>query len=533
MRGRSRIVVTSLIALAFACLPSPAYAAYPGENGRIGLVGDPVGGANQDDVYSLNPDDTGLQQLTDDAARDRDVAWSPDGTRIAFASNRDGDDEIHVMNGDGSGVLQLTFDPGSDIQPTWSPDGTRIAFVSDRDGDAEIFVMNADGANPVNLTQNAVGESGPAWSPDGTRIAFSHDYGCHLPCSEINVMNADGSGALQLTHVGEEGGCLFPCNTYFPDWSPDGTKIAYVWNHFDRSEGDSYQELRSLHLASGQTTLLTVGGDAPEFGYFGGDIYGHQWSPDATKIAWVKGQLGLQVANADGSAPTTLSSTWIGGSRPSWQPLPVESPSPHARPRGATPFRVPLVSAYNSCTTPNRQHGPPLAFQSCNPPAPGSSRLTIGVGDGSPAFARGSGGLRMDVVVGAPGPPDDSDVSIRFTLTNVMRASDLSEYTGELRTELTVRRTDRDPPGAAPHSTSMDFPFGFTVPCTPTPGSSLDASTCTSFTSANAIVPLAIEDTHRAIWALDKVRVYDGGADEDADTDAGRSLFMTQGVFVP
>jgi hypothetical protein len=156
------------------------------------------------------------------------------------------------------------------------------------------------------------------------------------------------------------------------------------------------------------------------------------------------------------------------------------------------------------------------------------------VGDGSPAFARGSGGVRMDVVVGAPGPPDDSDVNIRFTLTNVMRASDLSEYTGELRTELTVRRTDRDPPEfGAPQSTSMDFPFGFTVPCTPTPGSSLDASTCTSFTSANAIVPLAIEDTHRAIWALDKVRVYDGGPDEDADSEAGDDLFMTQGVFVP
>ena len=114
-----------------------------------------------------------------------------------------------------------------------------------------------------------------------------------------------------------------------------------------------------------------------------------------------------------------------------------------------------------------------------------------------------------------------------------MRASDLSEYTGELRSEVTVRRTDRDPPGAAPHSTSMDFPFGFTVPCTPTPESSLEASTCTSFTSVNALIPLAVEDTHRAIWALDKLRVYDGGPDEDADTEAGNSLFATQGVFVP
>ena len=139
----------------------------------------------------------------------------------------------------------------------------------------------------------------------------------------------------------------------------------------------------------------------------------------------------------------------------------------------------------------------------------------------------------MDVQLGAPGPPEDSDVLIRFSLTNVMRASDLSEYTGELRSEVTVRRTDRDGLGFAPHSTSMDFPFGFTVPCIPTPGSSLDASSCVSFTSVNAVIPLAVKDTNRAVWALDKLRVYDGGPDEDADTDADNSLFMTQGVFVP
>ena len=107
----------------------------------------------------------------------------------------------------------------------------------------------------------------------------------------------------------------------------------------------------------------------------------------------------------------------------SWQPLPVETLNPHARPKGATPFRVPLVPAYRPCASPNRQHGPPLAFGSCNAPQPESSNLTIGVGDGSPAFARGEGFLRMDVVVGAPGPPEDSDVGIRLRVTNVMRAS--------------------------------------------------------------------------------------------------------------
>ena len=82
----------------------------------------------------------------------------------------------------------------------------------------------------------------------------------------------------------------------------------------------------------------------------------------------------------------------------------------------------------------------------------------------------------MDVLVGNF-PPQDSDIVFRFRLTNVMRSSDLSEYTGSLRAELTVRRTDREPVGGA--STSVDFPFAFTAPCSPTPGSSLDASTVT------------------------------------------------------
>jgi hypothetical protein len=124
-------------------------------------------------------------------------------------------------------------------------------------------------------------------------------------------------------------------------------------------------------------------------------------------------------------------------------------------------------------------------------------------------------------------------VHIAFRLTNVMRVSDLSEYTGELRAQLTVRLTDREPPGFHLWSTTMDFPFGFTVTCVPTPSSNLDASSCVSFTSANAVVPGAVKDTTRAMWALDKVRVYDGGPDGNAETDIGNSLFLTQGVFVP
>src|SRR4029450_3755158 len=112
----------------------------------------------------------------------------------------------------------------------------------------------------------------------------------------------------------------------------------------------------------------------------------------------------------------------------------------YARPKGATPMYLSLVPAYNPCTASNRTHGPPLAYGSRTPPSPGSSNLTVGIGDGNVALSRSVGAVRLNVV-GMPAPPEDSDVRIRFSLTNVMKASDLSEYSGELRGPLTVRRT--------------------------------------------------------------------------------------------
>ena len=526
---RALVLGIALSALA----PISAQATFPGQNGKIAFVGY-QGGPPQPDIYAVNPDGTGLVQLTNDAATDEDPAWSADGARLAWSTNRDGNHEIYVMNADGTGQTRLTTDPAPDSGPTWSPDGTRIAFdrAAATQSRVDIWMMDSDGSNPVQVTNAGFQEQyvDPGWSPDGARLAFGRFLG---------VMDPVGSNRTYLP-TGDACGHCYPVNSRdrAPDWSPDGTKLVYRWTGTDNEFENPLEQIRGHRLD---------GNGEYEVAEEGSGLGDPSWSPDGMKVAFMDfgssqpgEDIGLFTANADGSAATlvpigTVSPYGDFGARGgvSWQPLPVETLNPHARPKGATPFRVPLVPAYQPCTSPNRQHGPPLAFGSCNPPQPASSNLTIGVGDGSPAFARGEGRLRMDVVIGAPGPPDDSDVNLTFRLTNVMRASDLSEYTGELRTELTVRRTDRDPPGAAPHSTSMDFPFGFTVPCTPTPGSSLDASTCTSFTSANAIVPLAIEDTHRAIWALDKVRVYDGGPDEDAETEAGRSLFMTQGVFVP
>ena len=86
------------------------------------------------EIYSMNTDGSDQVNLTNREARDIDPAWSPDGTQIAFASDRTGSFQIHVMDSDGASQVQLTFGPGHHVWPAWSPDGLELAYSSDEQG---------------------------------------------------------------------------------------------------------------------------------------------------------------------------------------------------------------------------------------------------------------------------------------------------------------------------------------------------------------------------------------------------------------
>ncbi len=108
------------------------------------------------------------RNLTKHPADDTMAAWSFDGKRIAFISNRDGNWEIYVMNADGSNPTRLTNNDVEDSFPAWSPDNAHIVYASKRDGKYQLFVMDDDGGNQTQLTTDG-NNARPAWQPAASK----------------------------------------------------------------------------------------------------------------------------------------------------------------------------------------------------------------------------------------------------------------------------------------------------------------------------------------------------------------------------
>jgi Tol biopolymer transport system component len=173
-------------------------------------------------IWLMNADGSRTQQLVRNSFNSFNPAWAPDGEKIAFQSQREGNFDIFVMNADGTGQRNLTRNPASnDGVPSWSPDGRKITFLRWDAADASggIYLMNADGSGLRRLASDATGHYGaPDWSPDGRRIAFER-------ARDIYVMNADGSRERNLTPTSE--------HDFAPAWSPDGRKIAFARSRDD------------------------------------------------------------------------------------------------------------------------------------------------------------------------------------------------------------------------------------------------------------------------------------------------------------
>jgi calcineurin-like phosphoesterase family protein len=206
----------------------------------------------------------------------------------------------------------------------------------------------------------------------------------------------------------------------------------------------------------------------------------------------------------------------------------------YARPNSATPIVVRLVPAYRECVDATGLHGAPLVADSCNPPIQVSEHLTLGTPEANGKAASSTGSAQLKVVGEHPIDPgngDQADVVVTVALTDVLKRSDLSDYTGQLEAVLTLRMTDRySGPSLNTPATAVDLPLRFTVPCAATPGA--EGGSCQLTTTVDGLMADAAREGRRAIWELGQISVFDGGADGAVST-TGNRLFAVQGGFAP
>jgi hypothetical protein len=218
----------------------------------------------------------------------------------------------------------------------------------------------------------------------------------------------------------------------------------------------------------------------------------------------------------------------------------------HPRPKGASPIRMSLVPAYAACAAPNRTHGPPLAFTSCNPPTQTSAQATVGTPDAFGGAANATGYLRL-AEIPCLANCFEGDIRIQIALNDVRcvptgarcgtaNASGPLDYVGEMRFSLTFRLTDHwnatAPRGGTDTATVEDFTIEDSWACVQS-GSTSTGSTCNLHTTLQVLSPGAVPDGKRGIWELAAARINDGGADGDGDTTADNTVFLRPGIFIP
>jgi Tol biopolymer transport system component len=313
--GMGRVVALLASALLVACSargpdprsgqPSPLPRSDTGAidvgslEGRITFSAGSGASLASEEIYLAEADGSGVTRLTRNEAADFDPTWSPDGSRIAFRSQRDGNDEIYVLDVDDGDPRNITREEAVDWGPDWSPDGRWIAFNSGRDGGRDLHGFLTD---PEGREVRPLGDlffEYPAWSPDGTRIAFMHQT-FNEPGGnyDIFVMNADGTGVRRLTSS--------PADDGWPAWSADGSMIAFS-SIRDDCRFDDRQGCKDTGDIGEFHTLYVMNADGSEerrvtevFGQFS------VWSPDGRYIAFSPAPGGIYVMRPDGSDLTLI-----------------------------------------------------------------------------------------------------------------------------------------------------------------------------------------------------------------------------------
>ena len=283
----------------YATLPSPGLGSHQVE--LTGVAANCV-------VLGWNPRLIKLAYGQDTLSLDVECSGTPVRRgRLAFERGHD----IYAVNADGSGLANLSNDPAWEDGPAWSPDGTRLAFRSFRNGYEEIWVAKADGSGPVNVTNNVqrpdreseiFSDVAIAWSPDGNRIAYPrHHHAVECCSSQVAVVDV-ASGSTVFETLGD-------AFDWDPQWSPDGAQIAFTRTTYAAGGVTSFVYL----VASDGTALARLIPNDTE-------SENHpRWSPDGTRLAYLSND-DLYVVNVDGSGQVNLTHSPAYDSDFAWSP---------------------------------------------------------------------------------------------------------------------------------------------------------------------------------------------------------------------
>jgi hypothetical protein len=460
------------------------------------------------------------------ASADGTKVWL-DTDEILTADDTDASDDVYQASG--GSISRISFGPsgGNAEVPTFfggaSDDGNRVFFDTSEslvaaDTDSAIDVYERSGGTTTLLTLGSSGGNGPFSagyqdaSADGSRVFFQtlESLAAADTDSQQDIYQASGGQLTPLSTGPAGGNGGFPVS--FNGSSRDGGRVTFTTvESLDAADTDGQPDI--YQRRAGDTTWISTG---PTGGNGGQFVTYTGMSEDGIRVFFHTTE-SLVAVDTDTSQD-------VYGTSPALA---------YVRPRGATPFRVPLVPAFQPCGSPNSTHGAPLAFSSCRPPVQASGFLTVGAPDANGAPANSSGSVRFIAVTGnVSTPADEADMRIDMTMTDVRRKADLTDYTGQLQLLPTFRITDRLN-GSAPvdPGTGTDVNYPITVPCATTAATTV-GSTCTLSTTADAVTPGLIVESKRMVVETAQVRVFDGGADGVAST-AGNTLFAIQGVFTP